>query len=65
MTVERDKKRNPQAILWVSNNRSKLTQIAEECACTPQFVGYVLYGKRRSRDGKVERLLKEAGAPAK
>jgi hypothetical protein len=26
---------------------------------------YVLYGQRRSADGKVERLLRERGAPVK
>jgi hypothetical protein len=58
-------KKDPKAILWVAANRNALSNIAEQCGCTPQFVGYVLYQQRRSRDGKVERLLRELGAPVK
>jgi len=64
--VDRTKiRKDPRAILWVAANRSALTAIAEQCKCTPQFVGYVLYSQRRSKDGKIERLLRELGAPVK
>jgi hypothetical protein len=56
-------KKDPQAILWVHTHRSVLTIIAARCGVSAQFVGYVLYGQRRSRDGMIERLLREAGAP--
>ena len=55
--------KDPNAILWVAANRNALTAVAERCNCTPQFVGYCLYGQRKSKDGKVERLLRELGAP--
>ncbi len=56
-------RKDPLAILWVSSHRNSLTEVAGKCHCTPQFVGYVLYGQRKSKDGRVERLLKELGAP--
>jgi hypothetical protein len=56
-------KKDPAAILWVHTHRNALTEIAAKCDCSPQFVSYCLYGLRHSRDGKVERLLRERGAP--
>ena len=56
-------RKNPMAILWASSHRNVLTEIAREVNCTPQFVHYVLYGQRRSKDGRIERLLRARGAP--
>jgi hypothetical protein len=58
-------RKDPMAILWVAANRSALTEVAKQCGCSVQFVSYVLYGRKRSGDGKVERLLRELGAPIK
>ena len=49
--------------LWVAENRKALTEVAETCGVSPQFVHMVLYGRRKSGDGKVERELKKMGAP--
>lgn len=59
---------NRQAIVvWVSNNRNKITELARSMRprVSPQFVHMVLYGHRKSRDGKVERKLRAMGAPLK
>jgi len=58
-------KRDPKAIVWASDHRNALSQIAGELGVTPQFVHYVLYSKRKSKDGRVERALKALGAPIK
>lgn len=58
-------RKDPMAILWASSHRNSLTEVAKTCGVTPQFVHYCLYGTRRSKDGKVERLLKELGAPVR
>lgn len=58
-------RKDPMCVLWASSNRNALTNIARDCGVTPQFVHYVLYGLRRSKEGKVERLLRELGAPIK
>ncbi len=50
-------------LVWVSNNRGKLTEIARIAKVSPQFVHLVMHGSRSSKDGTVERLLREAGAP--
>lgn len=50
-------------ILWVHANRNKLTEISEAVGVSPQFVHMVSRGQRKSEGGKVERLLREAGAP--
>ena len=55
-------RKDPMIILWVAENRGVIAEVARQCNCTPQFVGYCLYGMRKSGDGKVERLLREAGA---
>lgn len=53
------------ASMWVLRNRGQLSAIAARIRppVSPQFVHLVLRGKRRSRGGKVERMLREAGAP--
>lgn len=58
-------RKDPMAILWAAANRNALTEIAGACDCTPQFVHYVLYAQRRSKDGRVERMLRDMGAPVK
>lgn len=66
MKAKRDEtRRSPEAILWIADHRNALTEIARSCGCTTQFVSLVLYGRRRSADGKIERLLKGMGAPVK
>ncbi len=54
-----------KAVVWVSENRGKLSEIAKTAKVTPQFAHQVLRGIRRSKDGNVERLLREAGAPVR
>jgi hypothetical protein len=54
-----------RAAQWVSRNRGKLSEIAGQVnpKVSPQFVHLVLRGKRKSGDGRVEKLLRRAGAP--
>ena len=49
--------------MWVSQNRGILTSIADRLNVTPQMVHMVLRGLRKSEGGKIERMLREAGAP--
>jgi hypothetical protein len=50
--------------LWVVRNYGVLARIARECGgVSAVFVGDVLYGRRKSTGGVVERALAEAGAP--
>jgi hypothetical protein len=58
-------RKDPMAVLWAASHRNVLTQVARECDVTPQFCHYVLYGQRKSKDGRVERQLKKHGAPVK
>jgi hypothetical protein len=58
-------RKDPLAILWVSAHRNALKQIADQFKVTPQFVHYCLYGRRKSADGRIERALRELGAPVK
>ena len=54
---------NMKVLMWQAANRGTMTKIAERAKVTPQFVYLVIRGRRKSKGGKVERLLKEAGAP--
>jgi len=54
---------NMKILMWQAANRGTMTKIAERAKVTPQFVYLVIRGRRKSKGGKVERLLKEAGAP--
>lgn len=56
---------NEAMIVWLAQNRGKLSEIAKQMkpTVTPQFVGQICRGKRKSRDGKVERILRSYGAP--
>lgn len=58
-------RKDPLAILWAANNRNALTAIADRMGTSPQFVSMVLHGKRKSKDNRVERALREMGAPIK
>ena len=49
--------------LWMAANWGALTRIAGRLKVTPQFVHQVLRGQRKSRNGRVERQLKDLGAP--
>ncbi len=55
--------RDPKTLLWIGQNRGVLTKIAKEVNRSAQFVHLVYYGRRNSSDGRVERLLRERGAP--
>ena len=52
-----------EVVVWVSQNRGILTSIADRLNVTPQMVHMVLRGLRKSEGGKIERMLREAGAP--
>ena len=54
---------SPELLAWISRNRGLMTQIADKAKVTPQFVHQVIHKRRNSKTGKVERLLREAGAP--
>lgn len=58
-------RKNPLAILWAAAHRNALTEIADRMGTSPQFVSMVLHGKRKSKDRRVERALREMGAPIK
>lgn len=57
--------RTEQAEHWVARNRGQLSRIAREVVpeVTPQFVHLVLRGRRKSGDGRVEKMLRKVGAP--
>ena len=52
-------------LVWMSNNRGVLTRIAKSVSppVSPQFVHLVLRGERNSSHGRIEKLLKDHGAP--
>ena len=54
---------DPKIIIWQSRNHGVLTAVANDIGCSVQFCHLVLRGRRRSKDGRVERLLREKGAP--
>ena len=60
---ERDKR----VAVWVAEHRGAITEIAKmiKPPVSPQFVQMVLKGKRKSKDGMVERELKKRGAPVR
>lgn len=63
-TVERAQRVDrSRRILWVADNKGVLTKIAEELGVTQPFVSDVFYGRRKSRNGDVEKRLAEFGAP--
>lgn len=64
--ADRDKPRkDPLAVLWASDHRNALTEVARDHKVTPQFCCMVLHGRRKSRDGRIERALRAMGAPIK
>lgn len=48
---------------WVADNRGISSQLAARLGKSPQFIGMVLRGKRKS--ALVEQALKDIGAPIK
>jgi hypothetical protein len=50
-------------LVWVQYNRGTLTKIAREAQVSPQFVHLVMRGARSSTAGRIEKLLRERGAP--
>jgi hypothetical protein len=55
-------KRQRAVVYWTATHRGALTRIARECGVSVQMVRFVLRGERGSRDKRVERRLKAAGA---
>lgn len=49
--------------LWIARNRTVLTRVGKKLKVSTQFVSMVLYGKRESEGGRVERELRKEGAP--
>lgn len=49
--------------IWVSRNRGVLKELARRFAVSQPFVTDVLYGRRNSRNSRVELALGQAGAP--
>ena len=60
--VEKEKE---AIIIWLYNNHGILAKIARDLRppVTPQYVGMVARGKRRSKDGVIERKLRALGCP--
>ncbi len=58
-------RKDPLAILWAASHRNVLTKIADQMGVSPQFVSMVLHKRRKSKDGRIERALREIGAPVK
>ncbi len=56
-------RKDPMAILWASSHRSSMAGIAKSHGVSSQFVSMVLYRRRKSKDGRIERALRELGAP--
>lgn len=54
---------DPEIARWVAENPGAMREIAESCRCDRSFVSKVLHGQRKSKDGAVERELKDRGAP--
>lgn len=54
-----------ELILWVQRNRGVIKEVAEMVrpVVTPAYVSMVAHGKKKSRDGRVERELRKKGAP--
>ena len=52
-------------LIWLAQNRGILTKVSLQVKppVSPQFVSQVYRGIRKSKDGKIERLLKQYGAP--
>jgi hypothetical protein len=62
--VERaNKKARQRRILWLDENKGVLTRIATACSVSQPFVSEIFHGRRSSRNGQVEALLADAGAP--
>jgi hypothetical protein len=58
-------KTKPELILWIAQNRGLLSKIAKALkpAITPQYVSQIARGQKKSKDGGVERKLRESGWP--
>lgn len=48
---------------WVLENPGKIAEVVKECSVSRQMVHLVLYNKRKSKNGAVERALKRRQAP--
>ncbi len=65
MSERTSPRKDPMAILWAAAHRNIMTEIADQVGCTPQFVSMCLYGRRKSKDGRIERKLRALGAPVR
>jgi len=63
--INRNPRKDPMIVLWASAHRNVLSELARQFNVTPQFCHMVLYAHRKSRDGRIERALRELGAPIK
>ena len=54
---------NLKLLQWIASNRGRMSELAQKAGCSPQFVYLVTRGKRKSKGGKVERMMRQAGAP--
>lgn len=48
---------------WITANFGALSKIAQECGVSTAHTHYVAMGKRRSKDLRIERALKDLGCP--
>jgi hypothetical protein len=48
---------------WIAENYGSLSEVAREEGVTPVTVHLIAFGKRQSRDLRVERALKALGCP--
>jgi hypothetical protein len=47
-----------EKILWLRAHRGILSLVGRKTGYTPQFVRLVFWGERRSKDGRIERMLR-------
>ena len=49
--------------LWVARNRGDAAALAKKFGVTRAFINDVMYGRRNSRDNRIEKALAVAGVP--
>jgi hypothetical protein len=49
--------------VWLITHRGHLREVAEHFGVSRVMVTHVLHGRRRSRDGRIERELARRGVP--
>lgn len=63
MTTLTHEKLQQKRRYWLADNKGVITRTAREFGVSPVFVSDVLWGRRASKTGHVERRLAELGAP--